>query len=262
MTTVCGASLASSSYIFETDFLAALLKEMDVCSTIEEAEAIADVIVCECDGDGSSVNLANPNYITERLLENADIDRIQANKIVSQLQKRTRSEVISDENSSSSDIDNNIQSQSSLVVNEGNTDYSDGDDDGVLLDNGECELCDRFIRLTRHHLIPRSTWPRIQQRLLVAAAWKEGGEEEKARTALGNGLVDRMERLRSDKGTIQKLLHETCDICRPCHTTVHKTHINLDLALFHNTVAKLLEDEKISKFCKWASKQKTGKYAV
>lgn len=242
---------------------------MGVCSTIDEAEAIAEAIASDFDGVGSSATLGNPNYIQEMLLENADIDRIQAEEIVAELRKRSRTTLVCGGDSSTDDIDNvhdddeemNHTSDShSTLVTSGDVDSDE--DDGAILDDGECELCDRYIRLTRHHLVPRSTWPRIQQRLLIAADWKEGGDEEKARTVLGHGLLDRLERLSSDKTTIRELLHETCDICRPCHTTIHKTHNNLDLALYYNTIAKLLEDEKISKFCKWASKQKTGRYTV
>ena len=32
--------------------------------------------------------------------------------------------------------------------------------------DGECELCERYIKLTRHHLIPRVTWKKMKKRLL------------------------------------------------------------------------------------------------
>jgi hypothetical protein len=267
MTTLVRAS-QSALLALETEFLATLLKEMGICSTIEEAEAIAEVITGDCDGDDGTVALANPNCIQERLFENADIDSIQTEEVIAKLQERARGGVVNGGDSSTNGIDkvhddedmrSTITPQSTL---ETNGDDDSDEDDGAILDDGECELCDRFIRLTRHHLIPRSTWPRLRQRLLFAADCKERGDVEKARTILGPGLLDRLERVSSDKATIRELLHEACDICRPCHTAVHRAHSNIDLASYLNTVPKLLEDEKISKFCKWASKQKTGRYKV
>eukprot|EP00548_Thalassiothrix_antarctica_P011923 CAMPEP_0194162536 /NCGR_PEP_ID=MMETSP0152-20130528/79549_1 /TAXON_ID=1049557 /ORGANISM="Thalassiothrix antarctica, Strain L6-D1" /LENGTH=209 /DNA_ID=CAMNT_0038872441 /DNA_START=36 /DNA_END=669 /DNA_ORIENTATION=+ len=40
-------------------------------------------------------------------------------------------------------------------------DDDDDDDDDEMIGEGECELCEREIKLTRHHLIPRSTWKRM-----------------------------------------------------------------------------------------------------
>ena len=42
---------------------------------------------------------------------------------------------------------------------------SDSDSEEYLKD-GECELCERYIKLTRHHLIPRVTWKKMKKRLL------------------------------------------------------------------------------------------------
>lgn len=133
-------------------------------------------------------------------------------------------------------------------------------DAAEYLQDGECELCDRFIKLTKHHLIPKETWSRVQTKLLHAAEAKEKGGMEKALFVLGPGLSDVLDRLSSDRSTIRGLLSVTCDICRQCHTAVHRTHTNMELALTYNTVEKLLEDDNIRKFCQWASKQRPGKY--
>ena len=53
-------------------------------------------------------------------------------------------------------------------------DGDDGDDDdGDYIGEGECELCERTVKLTRHHLVPKSTWPRMRKRLWNAAPWIE-----------------------------------------------------------------------------------------
>jgi len=38
------------------------------------------------------------------------------------------------------------------------------------LEEGECELCERYIQLTKHHLIPRSTWTKLEPRLVKLAS--------------------------------------------------------------------------------------------
>ena len=43
-------------------------------------------------------------------------------------------------------------------------------DDGDYVGEGECQLCERAVKLTRHHLIPKTTWPRIKKRLWNAAS--------------------------------------------------------------------------------------------
>lgn len=274
MTALESQSLTSK---LDAELLAALLKETGVCFTIEEAEAIAEVFVADWedddDGNGESdgeVASEITNSITEGLMQYLDIDVVQAEAINAMLQRKCRRSDGSymdlcpgEEGNDDEDVDPSIASPSQCIETvaiDGAT--REEEDDGNDLDEGECQLCDRFIRLTRHHLIPRSTWPRIQQRFLEAADYRDCGDEEEARKILGHGLEDRLKQLSVDKARIRKLLHETCDICRPCHTAIHRVHCNIDLALRYNTVDKLLEDQKIFKFCKWASKQKAGRYSV
>merc|ERR1739848_568214 len=113
----------------------------------------------------------------------------------------------------------------------------------------------------------------MQAKLLQAATADEHGDRDRARLILGNGLEDLLGDecknrssaecqfvLSSDKSVVRAILQSTCDICRQCHSMVHRTHTNMELAMNYNTVEKLLQDEQISKFCKWASKQKAGRY--
>jgi hypothetical protein len=135
--------------------------------------------------------------------------------------------------------------------------------DGEVIGDGECELCERDIKLTKHHLIPCSTWPRIFPRLMNAAEALKSQGSHRAQLILGQGLEHLEPSLRNaSKTSMRRILQRTCLICRPCHSTIHRTHDNLTLARDYSTVELLLGDETIYKFCKWASKQKAGKYAV
>lgn len=149
-----------------------------------------------------------------------------------------------------------------MSVDRGDHD-DDRDDDGLALFDGECELCDRYIRLTKHHLIPKSTWPRLEVKLMHAAEAIKGGNKEKATMILGPGLVHLLTTdLQPNKQVIRSILHETCDVCRPRHSTIHRTHDNMTLALSYSTIDLLLQDKQIWNYCRWASKQRVGKYAA
>ena len=256
--------------------LADLLVYHHACSSNEEAEVIAKIVL-ELDDDGNDQNtlssdrnddvFSKKDILVENLVDNLGIEEDQARNIILNLQRSYNSSAKSDDesrDSEGSDVDDDAEDS---LLPDDNDDDVDDDDDGVeYLVDGECELCDRYIKLTKHHFIPKSTWPRIQTKLLHAAEADEKGDREKALLILGPGLEDILDysrcrlMLSSDKAVIRAILHDTCDVCRQCHTTVHRTHTNMDLALFFSTVEKLLDDEQISKFCKWASKQKTGKY--
>jgi hypothetical protein len=95
-----------------------------------------------------------------------------------------------------------------------------------------------------------------------AAEALEGGNPEKAAMILGPGLTHLTVELQANKQVIRKIIQRTCDICRSCHTTVHRTHDNMNLALSYNTINLLLQDKQISNYCKWASKQRVAKYGV
>eukprot|EP01006_Ploeotia_vitrea_P045548 TRINITY_DN66951_c3_g1_i1.p1 TRINITY_DN66951_c3_g1~~TRINITY_DN66951_c3_g1_i1.p1 ORF type:complete len:234 (-),score=27.53 TRINITY_DN66951_c3_g1_i1:116-748(-) len=94
-------------------------------------------------------------------------------------------------------------------------------EDDELLDDGVCQLCERPMALTRHHLIPRTTWDWYAKR--------HGGTKE--------------------------LMAKVTLICRPCHSAVHSFHDEKTLAVEYNTVEKLLALEEIQKFIKWVRSQ-------
>jgi len=255
--------------------MAALLVSQNACSSEEEAEVIAEIVL-EFDDDNNDGGGTNGDYfssvqesLVENLVDNIGIEESEAQNIYLEFKRRNGCLGGDDEESSSSHSEGSIDADESASLTDDNFE-GDGNEEEYLVD-GECELCDRYIKLTKHHLIPKSTWPRMQTKLLRAAEANENGDREKAVIILGHGLEEILGDadgnqtrsrflLSSDKAVIREILHDTCNICRQCHTTVHRTHANMELALYYSSVDKLLEDERISKFCKWASKQKTGKY--
>lgn len=101
---------------------------------------------------------------------------------------------------------------------EGDEEDGSGGDD---MDPGCCLLCERLMPLTRHHVMPRSTHKRYRK-----------------------------------KGYTEDVLKRTIDICRPCHSAIHRTHDALTLAERFTTREALLGDESISRFVAWARKQR------
>lgn len=98
----------------------------------------------------------------------------------------------------------------------------------------ECGLCERELKLTRHHVIPRAVHKEYRKR----------------------------------GSTIQQL-SKTVSICRPCHSAVHRFISEKELAARYNSLEELRAHEQVRKFAQWNSKQKvrakttnTGRYAL
>mmetsp|Transcript_14050 Transcript_14050/g.31052 ORF Transcript_14050/g.31052 Transcript_14050/m.31052 type:complete len:173 (+) Transcript_14050:50-568(+) len=85
---------------------------------------------------------------------------------------------------------------------------------------GCCLVCENFRRLTKHHVYPRE----VHKKLIK-------------------------------KGYVEHALHTTIDICRMCHSTIHRFFSNEDLAFHYFSLELLLADEKFMKYAKWAAKQ-------
>ncbi|KAJ7479559.1 hypothetical protein FB451DRAFT_1338566 [Mycena latifolia] len=94
----------------------------------------------------------------------------------------------------------------------------------------ECEICERAVPLTYHHLIPRSTH---------AKARKKGWHPESV--------------LSSGSCSAEVLTH-----ARPCHTVVHQVATNEELARRYYSVALLLQREDIQRWGRYASRQRFG----
>ncbi|KZT10838.1 uncharacterized protein LAESUDRAFT_788844 [Laetiporus sulphureus 93-53] len=86
----------------------------------------------------------------------------------------------------------------------------------------ECQICEREVPLTYHHLIPRQ---------VHAKALKKQWHRE-------------------------AMLDSVAWLCRPCHSTVHHVASNEDLAKKYYTVDLLLERKDIQKWRKYISKQR------
>jgi hypothetical protein len=247
-----------------------ILLQEGVCSSIDEASVIADVILNEVteQQNHQEENTAQQqqeqlSLLEQSLTENLDLPSRDETKRLASILHHHANPASHDEVGDSFKGDSNEEgdeNESSRTTTD-----EEEEDDGIALFDGECELCDRYIQLTKHHLIPKSTWPRIEPRLLHAIEAIGRGDSEKAAFILGPGLnhllVD-LQTVDTTKHSIRQTLHQTCDICRPCHSAVHKAHQNMELALSYCTIDLILEDEQIAKFCKWASKQRAGRYTV
>lgn len=44
---------------------------------------------------------------------------------------------------------------------------------------------------------------------------------------------------------------ETADLCQPCHSTLHLTFSNRELAVMYNSIPALQEAEPLQKYLKW-----------
>ena len=168
-------------------------------------------------------------------------------------------------------------------------DENENDDREEVLGPGECELCERdATKLTRHHLIPKSTWKRIEPMLL--ARWNQAMtatpvvvESSSSSKSWKQSVVDlhpppqELDHLvpilcncnnmsvavgptgrhaAAGRRWIRQVLHQqTIAVCRPCHNHIHQSYDNRTLALQFNTLGKLKNDSKIAKYAKWASRQ-------
>jgi hypothetical protein len=89
---------------------------------------------------------------------------------------------------------------------------------------GICPLCGREIELVPHHFIPTT---------LHRENWYK-------------------------KNFTQEQMDRSFDVCVDCHNAIHKFYNPRELADIMNTPEKILEDEKIMKFAKFAAKQKSA----
>jgi hypothetical protein len=85
----------------------------------------------------------------------------------------------------------------------------------------ECELCERHIQTTRHHVYPKETHD-----------WLRKKNE-------------------SHYGVYE--LRKTISLCRMCHSAIHRFFTNRELAIEYYSLDLLLDSELVCKFAKWAS---------
>ena len=102
-------------------------------------------------------------------------------------------------------------------------------DEEELLGDDACEMCERVMPLTRHHLVPRSEWKFFEKR--PPAGFVESGRS----------------------------LQETASLCRQCHSAVHLFADERALGERYNTVEALLQQESLAKFAAFQNKQRARK---
>jgi len=96
----------------------------------------------------------------------------------------------------------------------------DGNNNNNFMKSLNCEICERYVKLTRHHLFPRETHKNCVKR-----------------------------------GIPENLLSKTISICKMCHATIHRFFSNDELSKSYYSLELLLEEEKIKKYAKWAASQ-------
>lgn len=100
---------------------------------------------------------------------------------------------------------------------------TEDDDEIEDVPPGFCELCSRGpMKLTFHHLIPRKTHKKMVKR----------------------GFFEKDD------------LNRGATICRPCHSTIHRLFDHEKLAMELNTVDRLLDEQEVQKWIRYAVKQK------
>ncbi|KAF1330760.1 hypothetical protein FI667_g4755, partial [Globisporangium splendens] len=106
---------------------------------------------------------------------------------------------------------------SDIVLDEDRADKDDEDAASARL----CEMCERPMNLTAHHLIPRVTHP-----------------------------------IYLKKGYTKEFLNTCIMICRACHSKIHSTESERTLAREYNTLDKIMEHPEILRWVQYACKQK------
>ena len=127
----------------------------------------------------------------------------------------------------------------------------------------ECAMCSRVKWPTFHHLIPRDVHGKYVDWVLtddiVASVLKIN--ERKLQPAINlpentNSGYSAGGRGGQYRATKVFLSHYGVLICRQCHSQVHRTETNADLAKEYNTLEKLVAHPKLCKWVEWAMKQK------
>lgn len=237
--------------------LSDILLSTSTCDSPEEATSTSEAIVDDVDLGKVKEDVVGP--LTTMLLEY--FDQLAPDK-AEDMARSVLGVVAIQEDDQSSDDDGDNNDDNDIDCSD-----EEDDDDGDYIGEGECELCEREIKLTRHHLIPKSTWQTFKRKKIPAAIEALAkDQEDKARMILGGNLIDELppEIVENPNNTllVRRFLSKTCNICRPCHSTVHKLHSEMELAESFSTIDKLLEDQELLKYAKWASKQKAGKYSL
>lgn len=262
-----------------------LLTQEALVSSTDEASTIIESIIQENDLDlgadtsEESESIADDRFCKYVLCEYFGLNDHDVTKLLKKYGLSTSKENATNQDYDEGD-DNNAVSD---LEEQCNTIFIDADDDDreEIIGPGECELCERdMAKLTRHHLIPKSTWKRTEP--MILARWNKAVAISPQVTTkvdyTGTSASDELDHLlpiileMSASGPSCKTFHgrqsaagrriirdlfnrQTIDICRPCHNHIHRSYDNRTLSLHFNTLTKLLNDPTIAKYAKWASRQ-------
>lgn len=234
--------------------LAQAMVEECLCATIEEAAVIVESMMADVAEDSSSILMDENSMVWYSYFDTNDAERIR--RVCHACQQQQQPSVTSD------DDDDECCEDCPASLSDDNVD-DDASSECEMIGPGDCELCERStVNLTRHHLIPKSTWSKLSWEALCERCvelrercplptvhQKRRTPEEMTNRALPSTVVPKQQKRRA-------LRSHTCTICRGCHTFLHRTFSNTALAWHYNTVEKLLDDERMYKHAKWSSTQR------
>jgi len=268
-------------------FISDRLKVFDLCSGQYEYDSISEAIAAMAPADAppTEKDLENAMHVLlEFFDEVADADARGLIFAAALDAWGACVAVIATQVGNSDEGSDGCHRQTDAGENEDTTDASKGDedaDDGDYIGEGECELCERSIKLTRHHLIPKFTWPRVKKRLWNAATTIESLQSLSSQINKTSNDQRREEMKEKQKSLQDKLvkifgpdmdlsglpatvshdnirayLCQVCLLCRGCHSAIHRIHTEWELATEFNTMDRLLQCEEVMKYGKWANKQR------
>jgi len=158
----------------------------------------------------------------------------------------------------------------------------DREDSGSDLEDNECEICERVMPLTRHHLIPKTTHKKyIDRPNHVLIHFHSTGRLSAALTRsvsatlfvrhkpdyhqgddkVHSKQVEQKESEGQDECTVmyskEFLNRYVMHICRPCHSAIHSFIDQETMAKDFHSLDLLLQNEKVKKFIPFIRKQQT-----
>jgi hypothetical protein len=229
------------------------------CASHEEARAILDALYShdddyDDDRDGSLMPLISG----EALASYFGWTNVESDEIM----QLARAEAYRNDNNCNTDNEEVADSDDERMTSREKTGHDlvedneeeEKDDEEECVGPGECALCERYMKLTRHHLIPKVTWKRLDSKSCLTS---KNLEQSFAHLTTTTTTTDNGADVaaRTNRQTFRK---QVVDICRPCHSHIHKTYDNWTLATQFNTLERLLDDPAIARFAKWASQQRVA----
>ena len=144
----------------EISFVTALeqkLKSMQLCSSEEEYSSVADAIASSSSApDKTHPSKEDMEEAISTLVEYLDVPEHDAKIVINSVVTNVWGEEFADnlgliDNYTSDDNDDEENASDNNPLN----DEAESDNAEDYVGEGECQLCERTIKLTRHHLIPK-----------------------------------------------------------------------------------------------------------